>query len=149
MTTFDVFRTAERIEAVAAAIYAEVAKRFAADEKARALFARLEQEELQHASRVRLLASRYRGDTRILPKVPGVADLESCLSHAEAALADVRAGAWDGDVAETRRRLVQLEGLLSRAHAQTIAKDGDPSLRDFFRQLALQDDAHAALLGAK
>lgn len=149
MTTFDVFKTAERIETIAASIYAAVAKRFAADEKARALFGRLEQEEVQHAARVRLLASRYRGDKKILAKIPGVAELESCLALAEAALAEVLAGTWGGDLAATKLRLVQLEGVLSKAHAQTIAKDGDPSLRDFFRQLALQDDAHAALLGEK
>lgn len=149
MTTFDVFKKAERIETIAAAIYAAVAKVFAADDGARSLFTRLEQEEIQHASRVRLLASRYRGDKRILVKVPGVAELESCLVRAEAALAEVLAGSWDGDLAAVKVRLVELEAMLARAHAQTIAKDGDPSLRDFFRQLALQDDAHAALLGAK
>lgn len=146
MTTFDVFKKAERIETTAASIYAAIAKRFAEDEPVRTLFARLEQEEIQHASRVRLLASRYRGDKRILSRVPGVAELEVCLAQAEAALAEVLAGGWGRDLAPIKARLAQLEGQLSRAHAQVIAEDGDPSLRDFFRQLALQDDAHAALL---
>ena len=149
MTTFDVFMKAERIETIAAAIFAAVAKRFAADDAVRALFVRLEQEELQHAARIRLLARRYRADKKILAKVPGVAELESCLASAEAALAEVLGGAWDGDLAATKLRLIQLESAIAKAHAQVIAKDGDPSLRDFFRQLALQDDAHAALLGAQ
>lgn len=145
MTNFDVFRCAERIEVVAAAIYATLAKEFAADEKLRPLAVRLEAEELQHASRIRLLASQYRSDRRLLPRIAMV-ELEDCLRLAEAALAEVGAGAWGRDVAEIKGRLALLETQLSRAHAQTIAEDGDPALRDFFRQLALQDDAHVALL---
>lgn len=146
VTTFDVFRSAERIELVAAAIYAAIAKQLAADEKLRALFVRLEAEELQHASRVRLLASRYRSDRRLLARVGDGAPLEACLRLAEEALADVSAGAWGQDVAALKLRLAALETELSRAHAQAIAEDGDPALRDFFRQLALQDEAHVALL---
>lgn len=148
MTTFDVFKRAERIEGIAAAIYAALAKQFSADATASALFARLEAEEVQHASRVRLLASRYRSDTRILEKVPGVAELEICLAQAETALAEVVAGSWGSDLARVKGRLAQLEAQLAKAHSHVIAEDGHPSLRDFFRQLALQDDGHAALLGA-
>ena len=149
MTTFDLFTTAERIELITAAIYAAVAKQFVADEAARALFAHLEQEELQHAARVRLLAKRRRADRHILPTIPGPGELDSCLAHAEATLANVLAGTWDGDLAATKRELIRLEGVMSRSHAHVMAKDGDPALRDFFRQLAMQDDAHLALLGAK
>lgn len=146
MTTFDVFRCAERIEAFAAEIYAAVAQQFADDDEARGLFKRLEAEEIQHASRVRLLASRYRGDTKILDRVSGAAELEACLRTAEAALSEVRGGAWGGDLAAIKARLATLEHQLARAHAQVIAQDGHPALRDFFRQLALQDEAHVALL---
>jgi rubrerythrin len=147
VTTWDVFRRAERIEALAAAIYGSLAKQFAGDPDARALFARLEQEELQHAARVRLLASRYRGDKKILENVAGAAEIEACVAVVEKALAEVAAGEWGTDLVEIRRRLVALEGELHEAHAQCMSTGGHPALRDFFRQLALQDDGHAALLG--
>jgi hypothetical protein len=147
VTTWDVFRRAERIELAAAEIYGQLAKQFAADAAARTLFARLQQEELQHASRVCLLAARYRGDTKILEKISGAAELEACQGVVEAALADVAAGRWGDDLAGIKRRLVVLEGELRHAHAQAMSEDGHPALRDFFRQLALQDDAHASLLG--
>jgi hypothetical protein len=146
VTTFDVFKCAERIEAVAAAIYASFARQFAGDEQIRGLFVRLEAEEIQHAARVRLLASRYRSDTKLLDRVSGAAELEACLHAAETALAEVSQGAWGQDLAAIKLRLALLETQLSKAHAQAIAADGHPALRDFFRQLALQDEAHVALL---
>jgi rubrerythrin len=149
VTTFEVFKTAERIENVAAAIYAFFAKQFADDPDLRALFVRLETEEQQHASRVRLLASRYRSDSKLLANVPGGPELDACLAQAEAALAEVQAGAWGRELAGIKERLARLEAQMAGAHAQAIAKDGHPALRDFFRQLALQDEAHLALLGVK
>jgi hypothetical protein len=146
VTTFDVFRCAERIETVAAELYAVFAKQFAKDEELRGLFKRLEQEELQHASRIRLLSSRYRGDTKLLDRLQGAQELEACLRDAEDALAEVAGGAWGVDLPAIKVRLAALETRLARAHAQAIAQDGHPALRDFFRQLALQDEAHVALL---
>lgn len=146
VTSFDAFRVAERIEAIAAAIYAAAAKQFAGDEKARALFARLEAEELQHASRVRLLATQYRSDRRLLERISGGAALTRCLRLAEEAHAQATSGAWGVELAAVKRRLSELEAELSTAHAQALAQDGHPALRDFFRQLALQDEAHARLL---
>jgi hypothetical protein len=147
VTTWDVFRHAERVETVAAAIYGSLARQFADDDGARALFARLEQEELQHASRVRLLASRYRADTKLMAKPSGATAMIELVQVVEGALAEVNAGSWGRDLAAVERRLVALEGALQRAHAQAIAEDAHPALRDFFRQLSLQDDAHVALLG--
>ncbi len=147
-STFDFFRRAERIEALAAAIYAALAVQFAADAATRDLFVRLEREELQHASRIRLLASSYRGDSRLIDRVSGAADLEACCGEAEAALREVQAGTWGTDLAGVKARLAALEVRLSKAHAHVLAQDGNASLRDFFRQLALQDDAHARLLGS-
>lgn len=146
MTSFDAFKVAERIEAVAAAIYAAVARQFASDERARALFVRLEAEELQHASRIRLLASQYRSDRRLLERFTGGAELAACLRLAEGALAEVLGGAWGSDLAAVKARLADLEAKISSAHAQALAQDGHPALRDFFRQLALQDEAHVQLL---
>jgi hypothetical protein len=146
VTTVDVFKHAERIEAIAATIYAFFARQFAGDEKARALFKRLEAEEIQHATRVRLLAARYVADRRLIERFGHSAELEACLHIAEAALVEVNAGAWGADVTAVKLRLAELEIRLARAHAQAIAEGGHPALRDFFRQLALQDEAHAQLL---
>lgn len=146
MTTFDVFRCAEQIELIAAEIYAVFARQFAQDGEVRGLFKRLEAEEVQHAARVRLLASRYRGDSKILERVSGATALEGCRRRAEEALAAATGGAWGADLAAIKARLAALEADLARAHAQVIAADGHPALRDFFNQLALQDEAHLRLL---
>jgi rubrerythrin len=146
VSTFELLKRAERIEAIAAAIYAACARQFASDEKVHALFVRLEAEEIQHAARVRLLAARYRSDSRLLARVSGAAELDACLAAAEGALAEVEAGKWAGDLPGVKARLAVLEERLSRAHAHGLAEDGDPGMRDFFLQLALQDEAHAQLL---
>jgi hypothetical protein len=144
--TLDVFRRAERIEVVSAAIYAALAKQFAGDAAARALFARLEQEELQHAARVRLLASRYRSDRTLLERFEGAEALGACLRDAEQALSEVLQGAWGDDLVAVKARAAELETRLGQAHAHAVAREGHPALREFFEQLALQDDAHLDLL---
>jgi rubrerythrin len=146
VSTFELFKCAERIEAVSAALYAALARRFRDDPEAHALFVRLGAEELQHASRIRLVAASYRNDSGVLERVRGAKELEACLAESERALADVEAGIWGSDVTQVKRRLRFLEAELSRAHAHTLLEDGDPGLRDFFRQLAAQDAAHAELL---
>jgi len=145
-STFDLFKSAERIEALAGAIYGALANQFCDDEPTRAMFAKLEAEELQHASRVRLLAGAYRADSKLIGRVAGAAELEGCCAAAEAALAEVLAGAWAQDLAGIKRRLAVLELDMAKAHAHFLSQDGHPGLRDFFRQLADQDDAHLALL---
>jgi rubrerythrin len=148
VSTFEVLKRAERIEAIAASIYGFFAKQFADDPKVRALFARLEAEELQHASRVRLLASSYRSDSKVLGTLTVGPELEACVAQAEAALAEVQAGRWGKDLPAIADRLSLLEHDLAKAHAQILAQDANPALRDFFRQLAQQDEAHVALLRA-
>jgi rubrerythrin len=142
----DVFRCAERIEAVSAAIYAALAKRFDGDDAARVLFARLEQEELQHAARVRLLANRYRADRTLLARFEGAPALEACLRDAEQALRQVIHGEWGTDLADAKAHVAELEERLARAHAEVVARAGHPALREFFERLALQDGAHRELL---
>lgn len=146
-TTYDLLARAERIEATAAAIYAALAVQFARNPAARSLFEALAAEELQHASRVRLLAARYKHDGKLVRNGPSrVPALEACLADAQAALADIRAGRWGADFAATKRRLGELEDCLAKAHAEVIARDANPDLRLFFEQLARQDEAHARLL---
>jgi rubrerythrin len=145
-TTWQLLERAEQVEVLSSKIYGALARRFRYAPEVRALFARLESEERQHASRVRLLAAHYRNDPR-LPLDAGAAELDACLSAAAGALAEIEAGHWPDDLAEVRRRLRGLEDHLARAHAELISKGAPASLRSFFETLAEQDEAHARLLG--
>lgn len=146
MSTFELFKRAELIETIAAEIYALCARRFASDEKARALFVRLEAEEVQHAARIRLLAGRYRSDSRLVARVSGASELDACLAAAEQVRAELGAESFGADLRVLKARLAELEARLSHAHAQALAQEADPAVLDFFRQLALQDEAHVQLL---
>jgi rubrerythrin len=146
-STYQLFERAGQIEAIAARIYGALAEAFRGDPGARALFARLQTEEEQHASRIRLFGAHYRHD----PKLAVEADrriLDACLADATRALAEIEAGAWGRDLDAVRTRLVALEERLSAAHAEVIAKSADPAIRAFFEALAGQDEAHARLLAA-
>jgi hypothetical protein len=145
-STFDVFRRAERIEAICAAIYGLLALRFRDDAEAWALFSRLEEEELQHASRVKLLASAYRHDSKLRTPVNGADELQACLAAAEQALAEVQGGGWGPGLADVLGRAARLEEQLLSAHAHLLALNGDHALRDFFEQLSLMDEGHVTLL---
>jgi hypothetical protein len=145
-STFDLFKCAERIEALSAAIYGILALRFRGDAQAEALFLRLEAEELQHASRVRLLAATYRNDSKLIDRVNGAEQLDACLADAERALAEVQSGAWGPGLADVLSRAGRLEARLAAAHANLLALNGDSGLRQFFEQLARMDEAHFHLL---
>jgi hypothetical protein len=145
-STFDVFRRAERVEILAAEVYAAAARQFRADANAHALFRRLESEELQHASRIRLLAATYRNDPKLIPTVNGAQALDTCLAAAREALAELEAGRWGPHLAGVLERLADLEDELQRAHAHLLALNAHTGLRDFFEQLAHMDDGHVQLL---
>ncbi len=146
MSTFDLFKRAERIELVSAAIYGALAKRYRGDPDTYALFSRLEAEEQQHASRVRLLAAAYRKDSKLLEKVNGAGELDACLAEADAALREVERDEWGPALADVLDRVSRLEDRLAKAHANLLALNGNGALRDFFEQLARMDDAHVQLL---
>ncbi len=143
---YQLFHRAERVERLSAGIYAALAARFRHDREAQALFVRLEAEEEQHASRVRLLAAHYRND----PKLQVSADLgslDACVAECERALAEIETGAWGTDLAEVKARASALEVRLAGAHAELLALNASPPLREFLAQLAALDAAHAELLG--
>jgi len=149
-TTYHLFDVAERIEVVSAETYAALAVVWAGDAEAKALFLQLQEEELQHAARVRLLAARYRHDPRIVRLAQaGACELERLLGDCEAMLVDIRAGRWPHGLAETKRRLAEMEARAVRAHAEFLSKDADPALREFFERIAEQDDAHRRLLAGE
>lgn len=145
-TTYQVFEQAERIERTAAELYRLLAEQFAADPAARALFRRLEEEEHQHASRVHLLAARYRHDSRLLPAPGDPQLLEAILADLEQVVASARRGTFARTVEEARVNLAALEERAAHAHAELIAREGHPALREFSQKLAEQDRGHEELL---
>jgi rubrerythrin len=144
-TTWQLLERAERVEVLSARIYGALARRFRDAPEVRALFARLEVEEQQHASRVRLLAAHHRNDPK-LPLEAGATELDACIAEATRALADIEAGLWPAELDEVRRRLRALEDRFAHAHAELLSKGAPPALRTFFESLAEQDEAHARLL---
>ena len=58
-----------------------------------------------------------------------------------------QAGTFARTLEAALAKAAALEKSLSRAHAEVIAREGNPALREFFRKLAEQDEAHQELLG--
>lgn len=146
LTNFDILDKAEKLELLAAELYAAFAQRFGDDPVAVKLFTRLRDEELQHANRVRMLASQSRRDAKLLGKIAvDTGALDEVAREMTAMVANVRSGNWEADLAQTRRLLLELEERCGRAHAQGLVGI-DGSLRTFFEQLAAQDRAHEELL---
>ncbi|HZZ83996.1 MAG TPA: hypothetical protein VFE30_05625 [Anaeromyxobacteraceae bacterium] len=147
-SSYHVFEAAAQIEEVCALIYREAARRFAGDEGVRALFARLEEEEEQHAMRVRLLAARYRGDpSRFdLAVMPRLQDLEALAEAANAEYAAFRNGEWPAELERVKAHLADLERRFAAMHAQFLAPGADPQVAAFFALLSEQDRAHDRLL---
>ena len=145
-TTYEIFEKAERIEVLSAEAYASLAVLFESDPAARKLFLRLEEEELQHASRVRLLAARYRAESRLLGPSAAPEELDALLREVEALVRSIRDGSFARSVEEACAKLAAFEESASRAHAEAIARSGHPELQRFFQALASQDRAHQELL---
>lgn len=143
---FDILGKAEKLELLAAELYAALANHFGDDEAAAKLFTRLRDEEQQHAARVRMVAAQAGRDTKLLGKITADGGaMDDVAREMGVMLANVRRGDWRADVKQTKRLLLDLEERCSRAHAQGILGLND-SLRRFFEQLALQDKAHEELL---
>jgi rubrerythrin len=144
---YQVFEKAEQLEMACAELYRALAEQFRADADAHGLFRLLEQEEIQHARRVRLLAARYSHDSKLFENVEvAVHELEALLVEARQALRDVKGGAWGDDLDVVKGELADLEFRFAAAHAHVIAKSADPGVKSFFEQLAAQDAGHAELL---
>lgn len=147
MTTYECFRTAERIEHLTAEIYATLAVAGWADDETRARFRRLSDEELQHAARIRLLGASQRHSRTLFAGVKELeGELRAALREAERLLAEVRAGGWGSDPAAVNGRLAAMEERLSDVHAEQLARAEDPAVARFFEALARQDREHRVLL---
>jgi len=149
VTSYGVLEKAEQVERAAAKAYraGAVALRGAPEG---ALLARLADEEEQHATRVRLLAARYRHDARLFQNV----DFKLVVLDAEIAAwatvhREIADGRFDSDVPGLLQRLAALEEKSAQSHAQVLSESADPSVAEFFRKLAEQDRAHRELLAAR
>lgn len=146
-SAYPLFETAERLEETCASIYEALAERFQSEPTARSLFRRLAGEEHQHANRVRLLARRYRHDSKLFESVDMAGkSLSSLLDEAKDLLERIRRGTWGTDLETVRADLVDLEERFQVGHAEVIAQLADPSLRKFFASMAAQDEGHRQLL---
>jgi rubrerythrin len=146
-SAYEIFARAERIERAGAELYRRIAERFPWSAEDLATLKRLAEEEIQHATRVRLLAAHYRND----PKLFTVSRLdEERLAEVEALawrLADdVERGRWDRDLRGLKAHLADLEAQVGASHADVLARCADVRIAEFFRELARQDHEHHAMI---
>ena len=145
MTTYDYFTRAEQIERVAAEIYTRLAQDFAGSPSVSATFRELANEELQHATRIRLIRNQYRSNPGLFARMERLEEELAAIETAAERLRDeVSRGAWGKDLAGIRPRLAAMEESL-HLHAETMARGAGPGIREFFESLARQDDAHRRL----
>lgn len=148
MSSYGVLEKAEQVERAAARAYRAAAATLQGSPEG-ALLSRLADEEEQHATRVRLLAARYRHDARLFQNV----DFKLVVLDAEIAAwvevhREIAAGHFAGDAPGLFRRLAALEEKSAQSHAQVLCEGADPSVAEFFNKLAEQDRAHRELLAA-
>lgn len=149
-SAYSLFAAAERLELLAAEMYRLLAERFASREPVRALFLRLHQEEIQHASRVRLLAAQYRNDPWLFSSAVlfhGAPDPAQLVREVEVVVRELEAGAWGEDLEETRARVVEMERRCVSLHSQFLVAGAPKEIASFFEELARQDEEHERLLG--
>lgn len=141
----DAFAIAEQAEHAVGDIYRILASYFAFDPDLRALFVLLEQEERAHARRVRGLAERRAARGATWQPALDVKRMQRLLRrarafHHELARADVIE-------AEAALRLsMDLEDAFGAAHAEALAHERDPELRELFAVLSEHDYGHRELL---
>ncbi|HET7755181.1 MAG TPA: ferritin family protein [Anaeromyxobacteraceae bacterium] len=149
MSVHALFAASERVELLAAEMYRLLAERFASREPVRALFRKLHEEEIQHASRVRLLAAQYRNDSGLFRDAAlfdGAPDPRELVVEIEAMVRAIEGGAWGTDLGQIRARVVEMEKRCVTLHAQFLVAGAPEAISSFFRELARQDEAHERLL---
>jgi rubrerythrin len=147
ISTYQIFEKAEQLELASAEIYRLLAERFRDQPAASDLFTRLMEEELQHATRVRLLKARYRHDARLFENAELTsANLDALLHEGRQAAAAIARGEWGASLEVVKQKLAELEDRFGAAHAHVLCEGAAPPVRTFFEQLARQDQEHRKLL---
>jgi rubrerythrin len=144
----DELTLAEDIELLAGRLYTALARRFADDAEAHALFERLAAEEHEHALRIGLLATNYAQDPKRFGAVRLDAERLTALKReGEALLRIIERSGAPLSLDQAMRLAARLERKFAGAHAEQAAAQSDPDMRDFFVLFVAQDRAHARLLG--
>jgi hypothetical protein len=142
-------RAAERMEAVAQALYTDLSISFSENPDLRWLFQRLAAEEEQHALRIRLLA-RYQGKFNwprdILEQFCGGCD--AMIAEMETMRRELGPFPASNETAVVLGRLAALEERFALVHAQDLARYAGPDVHALFASLAVQDAAHRVLIQA-
>jgi rubrerythrin len=146
-SVYEIFARAERIERTAAEVYRVLGESFDWTPSDRALFKRLEQEEIQHAARIRLLSARYRTDAHLFDAQElSLKPLDDLERAGQALLDEIGQGRWIDDLEGLKARLAELERASSASHADVLAACAEPAVTAFFEELAAQDRGHGQLL---
>jgi rubrerythrin len=147
-TAYEIFARAERLELAAATLYRRVMEMLPWGAEDRDILLRLEQEELQHAARVRLFGTHYRNDPRLFQLSALVLEhLDEVDAASQALSQEIEDGRWAGDLQGLKERIARMEEHSVASHAETLAEcSSDGRVARFFRDLAQQDRGHRALL---
>ncbi len=146
-STYQILGQAEQLEMLSAEIYRFLAERFRDQPAAGDGFRRLMEEELQHATRIRLLRARYSHDATLFENAELTsADLDAIIREGREAVAAIVRGEWSRDLEAVKRELARIEERFGAAHAHVLCQGADPTIRAFFEQLAQQDREHRKLL---
>ena len=147
-SAYEKFAKAERLELVCAELYRMLARQFKHDPAANALFLRLEGEELQHTLRVQKLQAMYSNDSMLRTAEIDLDDaaIDPLLEDARVLKGLFSAANSPISFAEAKSFMADLEEKFAIAHADRMAKSGDPAIRKMFETLSQQDYAHMALL---
>ncbi len=146
-SSYQIFEKAEQLELLSAEIYRLLAERFRDQRAASALFTRLMEEELQHASRVRLLRARYRHDAKLFEDADlASANLDALIREAREIGSAIARGEWGENLEVVKQELAEIEDRFAVAHAHALCLGAAPSIRSFFEALAQQDQEHRKLL---
>jgi rubrerythrin len=148
MNSSQFLREATRVESQAEELYSEMANAFFDTPFLRETFLRLASEERQHAMRLGLLdrqqvllpwtsatTEHKRAELREMSRVLAASRQQIVLPSARR------------DPYAMLRTLAELEGRFTSSHAEEVAADADPRLRETFAAMARQDAEHARLLG--
>lgn len=147
-SSYDSFTQAVKVELLASRLYRLLSERFRMDVEAAKLFRRLEQEELEHAARIRLLANQYAQNPAAFKTgiAYDAARIEEVLREGEVVARMLASPTHPMTLAEAKQLMVKLETQFSAAHAELLAAHSDPKVLRFFQMLQKQDRAHAELL---
>ncbi|MBW2732506.1 MAG: hypothetical protein JRH20_08920 [Deltaproteobacteria bacterium] len=141
----DAFSIAELAEEISGEIYDTLAAFFVESPALQRLFAKLAEEEREHAQRVRDLAGLWRESGK--PWTPAL-DVERMVFLVDRARV-FRDSLGQAEVIEPTnaiRLAASMEQDFNAAHAEAMAKEQNPEMKALFEQLAEGDDGHSELL---